>query len=30
MTLQPEGGLIFKIKTTDVTGLLSHYEKTMG
>jgi len=23
MTLQPEGGLIFKIKTTDVTGLLA-------
>ena len=30
MTLQPEGGLIFKIKTADVTRLISHYEKTMG
>ena len=29
MTLQPEGGLIFKIKTTDVPGLLINYEKTM-
>jgi putative ABC transport system permease protein len=27
MTLQPEGGLIFKIKTTDVTGLLATMKK---
>ena len=27
MTLQPEGGLIFKIKTTDVPGLLSTMKK---
>ena len=27
MTLQPEGGLIFKIKTTDVAGLLSTMKK---
>jgi len=27
MTLQPEGGLIFKIKTTDVSGLLATMKK---
>lgn len=27
MTLQPEGGLIFKIKTTDVAGLISSMKK---
>ena len=27
MTLQPEGGLIFKIKTTDVAGLLATMKK---
>ncbi len=27
MTLEPEGGLIFKIKTTDVSGLLSTMKK---
>ena len=27
MTLQPEGGLIFKIKTTDVAGLLAAMKK---
>ncbi len=27
LTLQPEGGLIFKIKTTDVSGLLSTMKK---
>jgi putative ABC transport system permease protein len=27
MTLQPEGGLIFKIRTTDVSGLLSTLKK---
>ncbi len=27
MTLEPEGGLIFKIKTTDVPGLLSTMKK---
>jgi putative ABC transport system permease protein len=27
MTLEPEGGLIFKIKTTDITGLLATMKK---
>ncbi len=30
MTLQPEGGLIFKVNTTDISGIYRHYEKKMG